>query len=75
VDVKPAVNDNTSLFINPLLCIFSMSLISRIKPITRNSIRLESTGSGIVKWITGRGGKKGRKKGNKEERKEEFTAS
>jgi hypothetical protein len=75
VDVKPAVNDNTSLFINPLLCIFSMSLISRIKPITRNSIRLESTSSGIVKWITGRGGKKGRKKGNKEERKEEFTAS
>jgi hypothetical protein len=69
VDVKPAVNDNTSLFINPLLCIFSMSLISRIKPITRNSIRLESTGSGIVKWITGRGEKRDERRGTRRKEK------
>jgi hypothetical protein len=55
-----------------------MPLISRIKPIARNSIRLESTGAGVVKWFTGRKKRnKGRKKGEQEEkkRKEEFTAS
>ena len=67
---KPAVTDNTSLSINPLLCIFSMSLISRIKPIARNSIRLESTGAGVVKWFTSRKKRnKGRKKGEQEGKK------